>query len=85
MYLNNRPCQAKPTLVNINSNKTLFYPFIVSINKCGGSCCTIDDSHARICIPNKVKNVNVKVFNLMSGVNEARFLVQHESWSANVD
>ena len=31
------------------------------------------------CVPNKVKNVNVKVFNLMSGVNETRFLVQHES------
>ena len=79
MSLNNRPCQAKPTLLNISSNKTLFYPFIVSINKRGGSCSTIDDSHARICIPNKVKNMNVEVFNLMSVVNETRFLVQHES------
>ena len=31
------------------------------------------------CVPNKVKNMNVKVFNLMSGVSETRFLVQHES------
>ena len=30
-------------------------------------------------IPNKVKNRNAKVFNLMSGVNETRILVQHES------
>ena len=29
--------------------------------------------------PNKVKDVNVNVFNLVSGVNETRFLVQHES------
>ena len=31
------------------------------------------------CVPNKVKNTNVKVFDLMSVVNETRFLVQHES------
>ena len=30
-------------------------------------------------VPNKVKKVNVKVFNLMSGVNETRFLAQEES------
>ena len=29
--------------------------------------------------PNKVKDMNVNVFNLVSGVNETRFLVQHES------
>ena len=32
-----------------------------------------------MCVPNKVKNMNVKVFNLMSGVNETIFLVQRES------
>ena len=76
--LNNKPCQTRPTIVNLNSNETLFYQFPVSVNKCAGSCNTIDDQYARVSVPNKVKNVNVKVFNLMSGVNE-RFLVQHES------
>ena len=32
-----------------------------------------------ICVPNKVKNMNIKVFNLMSEANETKFLVQHES------
>ena len=77
--LNNRPCQARPTLVITNSNETLFYPFSLSVNKCGGSCNTIDDVYARVCVPNKVKNMSLKVFNLISGVNETRFLVQHES------
>ena len=44
--LNNQPCETKPTIVNINSNKTLFYPFTVSVNKCGGSCNTVDDPYA---------------------------------------
>ena len=49
------------------------------VNKCGGSCNTTDGPHARVCIPNKVKNMNVKVSNLISEVNETRFLVQHKS------
>ena len=31
--LNNQPCKARPEPVNINSNKTLFYSFIVSVKK----------------------------------------------------
>ena len=53
---------------------------LTSVNKCGGTCNTIDDPYAEVCIPNKVKNMNIKVINLMSGVNETRFLVQHKSW-----
>ena len=75
---NFKPCQARPTLVNINSDETTFYPFTVSVNKCGGSCNTDDDLYAKKCVPNKVKNMNLKVLHLMSGVNEKRFLVQHE-------
>ena len=71
--------QARPTLVIINSGETLFYPFTVSFNKWGGSYYTIGDPYARVCVPNKVNNMNVKVFILMSVVNETRFLVQHES------
>ena len=56
----------------MNSNETLFYPFTVSVNKCGESCTNIDDLYARVCVSNKVKNMNVKVFNLMLGVNETR-------------
>ena len=76
--LNNQPCKARPTIVNIYSHKTLFYQFTVSVNKCVGSCNTFDDPYARAFVPNKVKIMNVTVFNLVSGVNETRCLVQHE-------
>ena len=39
----------------------------------------INDTYARVCVPNKVKSMNVKVFKLVSGVYEKRFIVQHES------
>ena len=72
--LNKQPCKGRPTTVNIGSHKTVFYPLTFSVNKCDGSCNTVDDLYNRVCIPNKVK-----AFNLISGVNETRFIVQHES------
>ena len=65
---NNRPCQARPTLVNINSNEPFSDPFTVRVNKCCGDCNAIDDPYAQICVPNKVKNMNLKVINLILGI-----------------
>ena len=79
LTLKNILCQARPALANINSGETLFYPFTVSGNKCGGSFKSIKDPYAVIRVPNKVKNMNLKEFNLTSAVNEPTFLVQHES------
>ena len=76
--LSNRPCQPRVTLGNLNFDESLFYPFTVaSVSKYGESCNTIDDPYARVCVPNKVENINTKVFNLISGVNETKFLVEY--------
>ena len=32
----------------------------LSVNKCGGSCNNINDSYARVCVPNKVKKHEFK-------------------------
>ena len=70
MSLNKRPCQAKPILADINANEPVFYPFTVGVSKCGGSCKTVNDPYTRICVPNKSRQMYVKLFNLMSRVNE---------------
>ena len=43
LTLNNQLYQARPTLVTINSDETLFYLFTVSANKYGGICNTINE------------------------------------------
>ena len=53
--------------------KLFFYQFTVSANKCGRNFNTVDDPYARVCVPNKAKNMNAKVFTLISEVNETRF------------
>ena len=39
----------------------------------------INDLYAKICVPDVVKDLNVKVFNLMSRTNETRNIKQHET------
>ena len=52
----------------------MFYPYSFTINKCKGSCNTINDPYAKLYVPDTVKNISVKVFNLMSRINEIRHL-----------
>ena len=48
-------------------------------NKCSGSCSNINNPLAKVCVPDVVKNLNAKVFNLVSGTNETRRIECHET------
>ena len=39
----------------------------------------INDRYVKMCVPDVVKNINLKVFNLMSKTNETRHIKQHET------
>ena len=56
----------------------MFYPFSIKVNKCTGSCNNINDLYAKLRVPDIVKNINVKVFNLMSFINQIRHIEWHE-------
>ena len=72
--VSNQICQVRPEIVNINHNEPAFFPFSVETSKCSGSCNNINDPYVKLCVPDKVKNLNVKVFNLMSRTNETRHI-----------
>ena len=63
--MNNQTCKARPEIVNVNSNNPRFYPFSIKTSKCSGSCNNINNPYAKICVPDVIKDLNVKVFNLM--------------------
>ena len=77
--MNNQVCKVRPEIVNVNSNEPVFYPFSIKTSKCSGSCNNINDPYAKICVPNVVKDLNVKVSNLMSRTNETRHTKWHET------
>ena len=35
---NNKQCKAQSTLINVNPNEPPYYSFVVSLDKCDGSC-----------------------------------------------
>ena len=77
--MKNQECKVREQVINVNSNNPVFYPFSVKVNKCSGNCNNINDPYARLCVPNVVKNINLKVFNLMSWSNETKQIKWHES------
>ena len=73
--MNNKPCKTRPEIVNVNSNN----PFSIKTNKCSGNCNNINDPYSKICVPDVVKNLDIKVFNLVSRNNETRHIQWHET------
>ena len=76
--MKNKECKTRAEVININNNNTIFYPFSIKINKCSGNCNNINNPYANICVPDVIKDLNVKLFNLMSRTNETRFIKWHE-------
>ena len=77
--IKNQECKVRPETINVNSNEPVFCPFSIKTSKCSGSCDNINDPYAKICVPDIIKDLNVKVFNLMSRTNETRHIKWHET------
>ena len=68
--MKNQDCKVRPEIINVNSNEPVFYNFSFKTSKCSSSCNNINDPYAKMSVPDVVKDLNVKVFNLMSKTNE---------------
>ena len=53
--------------------------YFIKVNKCSGISNNINDPYAKFCVPDVVKNINIKVFNLMSRTNETRHIGWYET------
>ena len=76
--MNNHECRVRPQIVSVNSKEPVFFPFSIKGSKCIGSCNNINDPYAKLCGLDVVKNLNVKVLNLMSITNETKHIEWHE-------
>ena len=77
--MNNQECKIRSEIINVNTNEPMFYPYSIKINKCKGDCNTINDPYTKLCVSDTTKNINVKVFNLMSRTNETRHIEWHKT------
>ena len=77
--INNQERKTRTKIINIDSNEPVFYPFSIKVNKCSGSCNNINNPYAKFCVPDVVKNINVKVFNLISWSSQTKHIEWHET------
>ena len=77
----NQKCMPRPKILDVNEGigEALLYPCNVLVNKCSGSCNTLDNPMSKICVPKIIKNVNMQVYNFLMRLNETRNVLWHES------
>ena len=77
----NQKSMPRPKILDVNEGvgEALFYPYNVQVNKCGGSCNTLDNPMTKLCVPNVIKRVNMQVYNFLMRLNETRNVLWHES------
>ena len=74
MLLRNQQCMTQHTLTNLHPGEYshqefLYYSFGISLDKCIRGCNTLNDLSNRLCVLNKTEDLNLKVFDMITGIN----------------
>ena len=63
-------------LINLHPNEYSqelhYYPFAVNLDRCAGSCSTLDDLSNRACVSNETEDLNLHVFKMITRINESK-------------
>ena len=79
MYiLSNKQCNIQSALINLHPNgysqELHSYQFTVNLDSCVGSCNSLNVLSNKVCIPNEIEDLNLSVFNLITGINKWKIL-----------
>ena len=70
----------QPSLDNLHPNEYSqelhYYPFVVKLDRCVGSCNTLNDLFNKVCVPNKTEDLILSVFDMITGINESKVLTK---------
>ena len=68
----------QPTLINLHPNEYSrefhYYSFAVKLDRCVRIC---NDLSNKVCVPNKIEDLNLSVCNMITGINESKTLTKH--------
>ena len=64
----NEKCMSRTKIIDLNKDELVFYPLSIKVNKCSGDCNNINGPMPKLCITNIVKDMNIKVFNLLARI-----------------
>ena len=73
--MENQKCKVRPKIIS----NDLYYSFSIKVNKCSGNCNSINDPYFKECVPDVVKILNLKIFNMVEWKNKTIKIKWHES------
>ena len=67
-------CMQRPKILDVNEGvgEVLSYPCNVQVNRCSGSCNILNNPIEKLCVPNVIKGLNMKVYTFLTMLNETR-------------
>ena len=66
----------RPIHIDMNPVELKYYPFMIRLNKCTGSCNVLSP---KICVSKETKDINVKALDMIANKNEAKAITEHIS------
>ena len=89
--ISNQKCMIQHSLINLHPNEysqILHYcPFTVKLDKCVGSCNTLNDLSNKVYLPNEMEDLNLTVCKMIAEINESKTLTKRISreWKCKLD
>ena len=72
--LSYQKCMTQPTLLNFYPNEYSqelhCYPFVVNLDRYGDN--TLNGLSNKVCVPNKAEDLNIGVFNMITGIKNRK-------------
>ena len=85
--LSSQKCMIQLTFINLHPNKYSqefhYYLFAVKLDRYARSCNTLNGLSNKVCVPNKTENLNLSVFNMITGINKSKTLTKQISCECN--
>ena len=76
LLLKNKECKVRKVIID---NRYMTYSYKIRVDRCIGSCNDKDNPYFKVCLPDSVKNISVKSFDLISKKNVLKNISFHKT------
>ena len=74
------PCFIRSSFFYSNPVELNYSLFLISLGRCNGRCNVFNYLSTIVRVLSETKDVNVKLFNMITRINVAKTMVKHISW-----
>ena len=76
LLLKNQECTVRKVIID---NDYMTFPYKIKVDKCIGSCNDKDNPYFKVCLPDSIKNISVKSFDLISRKTAFKSISFHQN------